>query len=590
MPSAWYSRRRSAYLFLFVLAVALRLFYLFDLKDYELADRLHLDPASYDRKAEAILRGESPSPGRAFYQSPLYAYFLAGIYSVAGRDFDAVRFVQVLLGGATVVLLAAAGAAWFGSATGWIAGIAAALYAPFPFYEAQIMKTSLGVFLTAAALLSLARRRTGPALFASGTLLALASLVRETDLLLLVLAAAAVLVSGERRAGGARRVAVLLAGGLLVLAPVAIRNRIVSGDWVVTTAQGGQNFYIGNNERAEGTYTELDFVRPDPRFEEEDFRAEAHRLSGRDLSASELSRFWYGEGLRWMRDDPAAAAGLLARKAILFWNALELPDNENFYYMRDRFRSLGLFPIGFGAVAVFALVGMGCSIRRFRPLFFLYAGVGTSFVALTVFYVFSRYRVAAVPFLILFAAEGAFCGARALIERRRLRAAAIAAGLLAASWLVFAARPIDFDPRVDGYLPLHVNRAMLFAEAGEKEVAIAEYREALRIAPDRPSIRRRLARLLLDAGREDEAIREMEEVVRRLPEDGRTRNDLAVLLLQRGRKDEALLLLREAVRLEPEIESPHRNLGRLLVEMGEAEEGAREIARADSLRASRGRP
>lgn len=584
-----YTHQRSLLAALFLFAVVLRLFYLFDLKDDALADRLLLDPGAYDRKAAAILEGKSPDPGRAFYQAPLYAYYLAGVYAVAGRDLDAVRVVQVLLGGASVVLIARIGFVFFGLPTGWLAGAAAALYAPFPFFEAQIMKTSLGVFLLLAGFLMLAAGKNWRGALAGGFLVGLAALAQENALLLLFAAALGAAWGTRPRGGSLRRALLVLAGGSCALAPVAIRNRAVSGEWVLITSQGGQNFYIGNNERAEGTYTSLPFVRPDPRHEEEDFRIEAERRLGRAAAPSEVSRFWYEEGLRWMRAHPGDAAALVVRKALLFWNALELPDNENFYYMRDRHLALRLFPLTFGAAAVFALAGMVVSLRRFRELLLLYAGVGAPFAALVVFYVFSRYRLPVVPFLLLFAAEGVRVSAEAVRGRRWGRAAALAGVLAAAILLVHAARPIDFDPRREGFLPLHVNRAMLFAEEGDAALAIEEYREALRIAPDRPAIRKRLAYLLLEEGRREEALREMESARAGLPHDAAIRNDLALLLLEEGKADDALLLLREAVRLDPNLESARRNLDRLLRERGEDAVGVRVLESADGLRAGEAR-
>jgi len=98
----------------------------------------------------------------------------------------------------------------------------------------------------------------------------------------------------------------LLAGGTcLVLVPVTLRNYGVGGELTLTTSQGGANFYIGNNELADGGYVFLPFVRPDPLYEAKDFQAEAERRSGRALTPSQVSRFWFRAGLAWMADHPA---------------------------------------------------------------------------------------------------------------------------------------------------------------------------------------------------------------------------------------------------------------------------------------------
>lgn len=582
--------RRPA-LGIFLLALALRLIYIADLGDYEFLDRLHLDPKAYDDKATAILAGESSAPGRPFYQAPLYPYFLAAIYRAAGHDYGTVRILQAFLGGGTVLLVAAAGALAFGPAAGAVAGLLAALYAPFPFYEAQIMKTGPGVFLLMAGVFLLLRSRGARGALLGGACLGLAALVRENALLMIAAGAAGVAWGRGPGEGSVRRGLLVLLGGAVAVAPVTIRNAVVSGgDFVLVTSQGGQNFYIGNNEEARGTYTDLPFVRPDPRHEETDFRRETARRLGREPAAPAISRFWYGESWRWMKSNPGAAVSLFGRKLLLFWNAVELPDNENFYYLRDRFAALRLFPLTFGVVAALGLVGLAASLRRFRSLFLLYAGVGTVYASLAAFYVFSRYRLAAAPFLILFAAEGVRTIAAALRERAWRKLALLLGALLAGLLLAYGARPIDFDPRVDGYLPLHVNRAMIFAEEGDRARAIDEYRAALAIAPDRSHIRKRLATLLREEGREEEALAEIDRLVREIPNDAGLRNDRALLLLRLGESDRALHGFREAIRIDPTLEEPHRNLGRLCEEMGLLEEGERERGIAESLRAAGGRP
>lgn len=578
-------RKPPFILLLFLFSLLAHLSYIYDLNDYEFRDHLDLDPKAYDEKAVSILNGEDPSGGRPFYQSPLYAYFLAAVYKTAERNYTAVRLLQALLGALSVVLLYRIGGVLFDRSTGRIAGAAAALYAPLLFYEAQIMKTPLSVFLILlGCFLLLEKRGVLPALLA-GLSLGLAALVRENAVLFLAAAAFFVLWGGSPGKGSVRRALLVVLGGVLVIAPVTIHNHARSGDFIPITSQGGQNFYIGNNETAKGTYTVLPFVRPDPRYEENDFRTETARRLGEESSPAAISNYWYGESFRWMRENRVRAVSLFWKKTLLFWNHRELPDNENFYYMRERFRTLRILPLTFGMIAPFALVGMIAGIRRFRSLFLAYAGVGVTCAALVAFYIFSRYRLAAVPFLLLFAAHGGSVLLNAFRGKSFGKALLLTIGTLIAFLAVLLPDPIDFDPRVDGYLPLHVNRAMLFAEEGNVARAIDEYREALDIAPERDALRKRLARLLRDKGRDDEALLEMIRIAERLPDDAGIRNDIALLYLKMGEREKALHYLEEAVWIDPALIAPHRNLGRLLIEAGRIEEGTRQTAIADSLRA-----
>ncbi len=542
----------------------MRIGWLAALNGYELKDHLQLDPAAYDERAAAMVGGDDVPADLPYYQAPLYSWFLAAIYKAAGRDFTVVRVVQIILGVASLFFVARIGYSLFDGRTALIAALAGALYAPFPFYETQIMKTALGIFLVTAGIAATIRARGSFGILFAGILLGLSALVRENYLLLLPAGAVAVAWSRPEGDRSWKRALLLLLGGILAVAPVTLHNRAASGEWIAVTSQGGENFFIGNNDRARGVYTPLPFVRPDPRFEQADFRAEGERRAGRALTPVELSRFWYGEAFRWIASSPRAAARLWFTKFLLFWNDLEVPDNENFYYLRDRFGFLRAVPLTFGVIAPFALFGMVVSIRRFRERFLPYAVVGAVLLPLTAFYIFSRYRVGAVPFLLLFAAHGVL-EFGAMIARRRTRAALLSAAFLASAWaMTNVCEPIDFDPRADGYVTVHVNRAMLFAGEGETEKALDEYRMAVELDPDNGVIRKKRSALLLSIGRDDAARRDLERAVKLLPADGDVRNDLALLLLRDGNRRRAEELLREAVRVDPAALEARRNLEKLL--------------------------
>ena len=73
----------------------------------------------------------------------------------------------------------------------------------------------------------------------------------------------------------------LLVGAGLVLSLPAAHNYVVGGEWILTTANAGQNFFIGNNPtNSTGQYQQLPFIHPNPKYEQRDFeRVEAIFLS-----------------------------------------------------------------------------------------------------------------------------------------------------------------------------------------------------------------------------------------------------------------------------------------------------------------------
>jgi len=392
----------------FALAFTVRLLYLVEYSRSPYFDFLHLDPRYYHDWAVRIASGEWL--GReVFEQSPFYPYLLAIYFVVFGRGLMPLYLIQFATGSFTAALTCLLGRRLFGRGAGLVAGIGSALYAPLLFYEGQVMKEFLTPLLTVCTLLFLYRglraSAEGRGRFAlAGACLGIAALVRDNVLLLLPVLAAYLLAarSGRRRFLDA---AALGAAGMAMLLPVAARNYAVAGEWVLTTSGGGEVFYIGNGPFATGAYTPPPWVRPNPRYEHEDFRRRAREITGRDLTRSEASRFWYREGFTTIAQAPARWPLLLLRKALLFLNDHELADNYSFYSFRAFSWVLTCLPT-FGWIAAAAVVGLIASAGRWRELMPLYL-VGAGYMAsVLLFFNFARFRLPFIPVLLLFAGHG----------------------------------------------------------------------------------------------------------------------------------------------------------------------------------------
>src|SRR5678816_1219083 len=227
---------------LFLFAWMLRFIYLRQMQASPFFDFLQLDPAYYHDWALAISRGDWIGK-EVFEQSPLYPYLLALFFLVFGHDLFVLRLLQIAIGALTCVLTWQLGCRLFDKRVGLIAGIGCALYAPFFFYEGQVMKEFLTPPLATGALLLFLNRRSA----AAGVLIGLAALVRDNFLLLLVVLAGWMLYESRGRLSAPLP---LLAGALAVLLPVGVRNYLVGGDFVLTTSGGGEVFYIGNGPYA----------------------------------------------------------------------------------------------------------------------------------------------------------------------------------------------------------------------------------------------------------------------------------------------------------------------------------------------------
>ncbi len=483
-----------------VVATAVRLGYLHELHATPWWDHLVVDPEYYDAWARQIAAGDWIGT-RAFYMDPLYPYVLALLYRLVGRDLLFARVLNVLCSVGACAATACLGRLLGGPVVGILAGLGLALYEPDVFHTGEIDKTSLSMLLVATFLVLFTRAcaRAGARRSewtAAGLVLALAALTRAN---LLVFAPLDVLVIAGSRPGdrsarvhasdriaGAparERIACALAfalGVAIVLGPVAWRNHHVSGEWVLTTTQLGENFYTGNNpENPYGAYGVVSFVRANPHFEEEDFRAEAEARSGRTLTAAETSRFWMRAGLAHIVADPGFALRAFARKAALFWNDFEISDSQDQYLLERDARVLRLCPLGFGVVVALATLGAVAHLRRNRLVRLLVGFVLLYGVTLVVFFLFARYRIQVVPALLPLAGLGLLelvTRTRAAELRPLLVAVALVAGAGIASFHTIGIFSVD-HPNVVEMRMRHLADA--YMQAGDPDRAIAALTEAI---------------------------------------------------------------------------------------------------------------
>jgi hypothetical protein len=132
-------------------AFAIRLIYLWQIRDAPFFTLLMGDSKGYDEWARRIAAGDWIGTD-VFYQAPLYPYFMGAIYSVAGHDVLAVRAGQAILGSVACALIADAAWRLVSKRAGIIAGLLLALYPPAIFFDGLVQKTALDGFLISLAI------------------------------------------------------------------------------------------------------------------------------------------------------------------------------------------------------------------------------------------------------------------------------------------------------------------------------------------------------------------------------------------------------------------------------------------------------
>jgi hypothetical protein len=143
------------FLLIFLLASLARIVFVSTMED----KWYFYDTVYYDKAAQSILAGEGFGRGYKFsgliefsdeYSlPPVYPIFLAGVYSVFGRDFLAVRIMQSIIGAITCLIIFKIGRELFNKNAGLLAAAVAALYPLFVFISGLMYSTELFMFFIA---------------------------------------------------------------------------------------------------------------------------------------------------------------------------------------------------------------------------------------------------------------------------------------------------------------------------------------------------------------------------------------------------------------------------------------------------------
>ncbi|MCB1182628.1 tetratricopeptide repeat protein [bacterium] len=582
-------RERRLLIALLVAAAALRAWFWFELKGTDLAAVPLLDSQTYHEWAARLVAGDW-GWHETYWMGPLYPHLLAVVYVIFGVGSQAPLLLQLALSLANVWWLHRFAREALAPDTGdddaaaphrAVALLAAALFAFYGapvFYAGNLLMATLvtSLFLLAARQAVRAVRAPGDRTwFVLGVTVGLTGLARGNVLLLLP--ALPVLLREATPAPLPRRRvlrlgALALAGGLLVLAPVTLRNLVVADDFVLLTSNGGVNLLIGQQADYGGLFAPvMDEAQAefDPSME-----PTLERELGRDLKGSEVSRILTRRAWDEFRANLGRMPAHYARKIYRFWNGYELPQIVSYDYYRTRFTALRLLPVPYVVLSALGLAGLALLPRRARWVVIVF--VGGYFLSLLPFFPTARYRQPIAPLLALSAAAWLWAVATQPAARRRW----LPVGLL----LVLALWPRwgALDER-EVLWQVHLHEASRASKRGDLAATMAAGNRAEEVRPGLADTPYHLALYLEDLGERERAIRLLEEAARRAPANrlipyriGRNREEM-------GAAREAVAAYERAAALDREWSYPWFRGGLVLQREGRLDEARRAMERAYAL-------
>ena len=241
----------------FVLALAVRLVYLYETSKNPTFKLPIIDSQTYDDLARSLLAGVEMGP-KFFWQPFFYPFFLYRIYSFCGGSIIYAKLFQMVLGAFTCVLTYRIGCKVSGQKTGLLAGIITACYGPLIFFEGELLATGWAAFFSAALILALLKAREEKKFLyclIAGSIAGFSVINRPVFLLFIVAAFVWFVFLSYKEPIPQKKILgkilALAAGFCIVTSAVAVQSLAVIGRFTILPQSGGINLYIGNNPESE---------------------------------------------------------------------------------------------------------------------------------------------------------------------------------------------------------------------------------------------------------------------------------------------------------------------------------------------------
>jgi|GEM_PF-1792549 len=379
---------------LFFIALAPRLLYVLFMDP----DNFSPDGVEWIRIASRIAEGKGYGDN---WRSPVYSYFLAGIFLISPGNLLLVRIAQTILGAGACLSTYYIGKKIFNKRTGMLAGLILAFYPYLVYYCGDILKEVLFTLLLTLMIAALLLSQERPGLrwkIIAGFLAGITVLCKSTVLPFMGLAFLWYIFVFPRQflAGKVKDFALIALVMALTIAPWTCRNYFHYHRFVLVETGGAEHFWQANNRFS------LPFERiphlnvnrlPDEYAVWYDTRAYQQIIN--TLSPAEADKTFYREGIAFITGHKREYARLLGKRLVHFWRFFPLVATKTNKIIA-LLTSGWIIPLGF--------LGMALSWRGYwRASSLLILLIFSFTVVHMVFWAMIRYRVPIDPFVIIFA-------------------------------------------------------------------------------------------------------------------------------------------------------------------------------------------
>jgi len=548
----------------------------------------------YNNWAREILHGQFAQP-LAFYGLPGYAYLLAVLYKLFGENPFVPGLLQAGVDAAVAVLIyqiclriftSVRSTSLIGDLSPRLIGLFAtfgwAFFVPAQAYSIVLMPTAWFILMFWFVVWRVVRRDNGPSAkecFLLALLIGITATGVATILAIVPLICVALFLERDTRPWRTLvpRIGFLLAGLALGTSPCWVHNYFIAKDPVLLSAHSGINFWIGNNPEANGYPRFPPGLRAGQAAMLQDSITQAEAVAGRSLKHTEVSAYWSNKAKAYVTSHPGDWLTLLARKLRNFWSAFQYDDLSIITSLREQ--RVILPGLSFGIVATFAIPGILLGWRMAPRSRWIFAAILLSMFALLGVFITERYRLVAVPGLLIFAALGLsiLWQAFAALDFKN---AAIYLALLVPATILVAWPQRDpslwaLDAYNSGWQALESNNLPL----AEKKLAVA-----YAYVPDNSETLFALGNLRLAQNNPSAAQSFYRAVLNLDPKHKAAFNNLGVIALDANQLVEAENWFRRAEDVDPRNAKTHFLLAKTLLEKNDRSAAQVEIDTAIELK------
>jgi 4-amino-4-deoxy-L-arabinose transferase-like glycosyltransferase len=534
-----------------LLAVALlwRLVFFLEMYASPYGNSLTLDSLVYDEIAREVAAG-GWSPGTAFFQAPLYTWVLGMVYAVFGSGQTVAKLLQIFMSVASCWLIYRVAGRTFDRTVATVALAIGATYGMYLYFANELLVVTMIVFLDLLGIDLLQRATEGGRKVlwgAAGAVFGLSAIARPT-VLPFVAAVCLWIIVTDRRSGkmapALRNCAFFALGVALPIAPVTLHNFIADGDLVLIAANGGLNFYIGNNPQSDGITAAAPGLRPDRGGAHSDQARAAREALGRsDATPREMSEYWYDRGWQHIKNDPGWAMRHTVYKAFVLINAHEVSNNRVIEFVTRHSSIFTWASLKLWLVLPLAIAGVAIGGGRSHQKSILLIFVAVYSATIIPFFISARFRLPVVAVLMVFAAAAVVGWSRKLRLQPPDRRAV--ASVFVALLVAILVRPLPGLRVSDAQA--FFNEAEAYRSHDDYASASIWYRAALDEFPSYCDAANNLARIYTDVFPDPQHVIEiLEPVVGACAEDTGIRLLIGHALCAVGRCDEGRTYLGRA--------------------------------------------